>query len=48
MPTKAVVSLHPVLALVLDRDALARVQAPGVETQTVIEWLLAPPRSSSV
>jgi predicted AAA+ superfamily ATPase len=29
--------------LVLDRDALARVSAPGVEAQPAYEWLLAPP-----
>ena len=28
--------------LVLDRDALARVSAPGVEAQPAYEWLLAP------
>jgi hypothetical protein len=27
--------------LVLDRDALARVNAPGVEVQPAYEWLLA-------
>ena len=29
--------------LVLDRDALARVSAPGIEVQPAYEWLLAPP-----
>jgi hypothetical protein len=29
--------------LVLDRDALARVNAPGVEVRPAYEWLLAGP-----
>ena len=32
--------------LVLDRDALARVDAPGIEVQPAYEWLLAAPDGS--
>ena len=37
---------HPHAArrlLVLDRDALVRANAPGIEVQPAYEWLLVPP-----
>jgi hypothetical protein len=37
---------HPRAArrlLVLDRDAVVTVSAPGIEVQPAYEWLLAPP-----